>query len=117
MHPGRNPHWGRRFTGRLPAPGVPPGERWYGRCDEAAWRPAPARSSAPRLGVPRPGRPGGAEKESRAMSPRSDPRTSQSILVVEDDPDVSAAICEVLEEEGFGVTLAKTGLDALESLA
>jgi len=51
------------------------------------------------------------------MSPRTVPRTSQTILVVEDDPDVSDLICEVLEEEGFGVTLAKTGVDALENLA
>lgn len=38
------------------------------------------------------------------------------ILLVEDDRDVREAIAEVLEEEGFQVSRARTGVDALEQL-
>ena len=38
------------------------------------------------------------------------------ILLVEDDRDVRESIAEVLEEEGYRVTLAKTGVDAIEQL-
>ena len=38
------------------------------------------------------------------------------VLVVEDDPDLLAALAGALEEEGFGVTRARHGLDALGQL-
>ncbi len=38
------------------------------------------------------------------------------ILLVEDDRDVRDAIAEVLEEEGYQVARARTGVDALEQL-
>ncbi|HZL20755.1 MAG TPA: response regulator [Polyangia bacterium] len=38
------------------------------------------------------------------------------ILLVEDDRDVREALAEVLEEEGFQVSRARTGVDALEQL-
>jgi DNA-binding response OmpR family regulator len=38
------------------------------------------------------------------------------ILLVEDDRDVRDAIAEVLEEEGYQVSRARTGVDALEQL-
>jgi two-component system, chemotaxis family, chemotaxis protein CheY len=43
-------------------------------------------------------------------------RRSAGILLVEDDRDVRDAIAEVLEEEGFQVARARTGVDALEQL-
>jgi CheY-like chemotaxis protein len=41
---------------------------------------------------------------------------SAGILLVEDDRDVRDAIAEVLEEEGYQVARARTGVDALEQL-
>jgi DNA-binding response OmpR family regulator len=38
------------------------------------------------------------------------------VLVVEDDPDLLAALAGALEEEGFGVSRARHGLDALGQL-
>ena len=38
------------------------------------------------------------------------------VLVVEDDPDLLAALSGALEEEGFGVSRARHGLDALGQL-
>lgn len=43
-------------------------------------------------------------------------RSTAGILLVEDDRDVRESIAEVLEEEGYRVTLAKTGVDAIEQL-
>lgn len=43
-------------------------------------------------------------------------RSTAGILLVEDDRDVRDSIAEVLEEEGYRVTLAKTGVDAIEQL-
>src|SRR4051812_1371969 len=45
----------------------------------------------------------------------SDP-VSAKLLVVEDDPDHRAAICEVLEDEGYGIEAANDGGAALERL-
>ncbi|MCX6044767.1 MAG: response regulator [Chloroflexi bacterium] len=41
---------------------------------------------------------------------------SASILVVEDNPDLNTAICEILESYGFKVTSATNGSEALERL-
>jgi CheY-like chemotaxis protein len=38
------------------------------------------------------------------------------ILLVEDDRDIRESIAEVLREEGYPVSLARTGVDALEQL-
>jgi CheY-like chemotaxis protein len=38
------------------------------------------------------------------------------VLVVEDDPDLLAALAGALEEEGFGVSRARHGLEALGQL-
>lgn len=38
------------------------------------------------------------------------------VLVVEDDPELLAALCGALEDEGFGVSRARHGLDALGQL-
>jgi DNA-binding response OmpR family regulator len=38
------------------------------------------------------------------------------ILLIEDDRDVRESIAEVLEEEGYRVSLAKTGVEGLEQL-
>jgi DNA-binding response OmpR family regulator len=38
------------------------------------------------------------------------------ILLVEDDRDIRESIAEVLQEEGYRVSLARTGVDALEQL-
>ncbi|HYK41730.1 MAG TPA: response regulator [Thermoanaerobaculia bacterium] len=38
------------------------------------------------------------------------------VLVVEDDPELLAALSGALEDEGFGVTRARHGLDALGQL-
>ena len=40
----------------------------------------------------------------------------RSILVVDDDPDIRETVSEILEDEGFEVTPAANGLDALELL-
>jgi two-component system response regulator MprA len=42
--------------------------------------------------------------------------SATELLLVEDDRDVREAIAEVLEQEGYVVTLAKTGLDAVQHL-
>jgi len=41
----------------------------------------------------------------------------QRILCIEDDPDTSELIAEVLEEEGFDVAIAANGLDGLAALS
>jgi CheY-like chemotaxis protein len=38
------------------------------------------------------------------------------ILLIEDDRDIRESIAEVLQEEGYRVSLARTGVDALEQL-
>ncbi|MFP2907142.1 response regulator [Pyxidicoccus sp. 3LFB2] len=40
----------------------------------------------------------------------------RSVLVVEDDEDIRAAIAEILEGEGYEVTIAANGSEALEEL-
>ncbi len=46
----------------------------------------------------------------------SEAEPSARILLVEDDRDVRESIAEVLAEEGYRVSVAKTGVDALEQL-
>jgi CheY-like chemotaxis protein len=51
------------------------------------------------------------------MSSRANAR---SVLVVEDDPDIRDAVVEILQDEGYGVSAAADGrqaLDLLETLA
>ncbi len=45
------------------------------------------------------------------------PRTRAHILVVEDDRDIRDSVVEILEDEGYGVSAAGDGLQALELLA
>lgn len=40
----------------------------------------------------------------------------QSVIVVEDDPDIREAICEMLEFEGYPVVAFENGKEALERL-
>ncbi|MBJ6760143.1 response regulator [Myxococcaceae bacterium JPH2] len=43
--------------------------------------------------------------------------TSQrTVLVVEDDPDIRGAVCELLELEGYGIASARHGAEALQYL-
>jgi CheY-like chemotaxis protein len=44
------------------------------------------------------------------------PPATNRVLLVEDDLDIRETIGEVLEEEGYAVTLASSGLEALEHL-
>ena len=46
----------------------------------------------------------------------SEVRNDASILVVEDNPDLNTAICEILESYGFRVSSAANGVDALDRL-
>lgn len=41
----------------------------------------------------------------------------QHILLVEDDPDIQLAMIDILQEEGFDVTVANNGAEALNILA
>ena len=45
------------------------------------------------------------------------PRGSETILVVEDEPDVRALACEFLKVSGYSVLEARNGLEALEKLS
>jgi CheY-like chemotaxis protein len=38
------------------------------------------------------------------------------VLVVDDDPDILEAICDILEGEGYRVSRARHGLEALEKV-
>ena len=42
--------------------------------------------------------------------------SQQSVVVVEDDPDIREAICEMLEFEGYPVVAFENGKEALERL-
>ena len=46
----------------------------------------------------------------------SDLRGNASILVVEDNPDLNMAVCEILQSYGFRVSSATNGADALEQI-
>ncbi|MDQ3250619.1 MAG: response regulator [Chloroflexota bacterium] len=46
----------------------------------------------------------------------SDLRGNASILVVEDNPDLNTAVCEILRSYGFRVSSATDGVEALEQL-
>lgn len=43
-------------------------------------------------------------------------KSPQSVIVVEDDPDIREAICEMLEFEGYPVVAFENGKEALERL-
>lgn len=47
------------------------------------------------------------------MKPARPPEHRPTILVVDDDPDICQALQDLLEHEGFAVTLSHTGLDAV----
>lgn len=49
--------------------------------------------------------------------PASSAAPAAEILVVDDDPEVRDAICDVLEDEGFRVQRAANGQEALTRLA
>ncbi|MCG5054001.1 MAG: response regulator [Myxococcales bacterium] len=51
------------------------------------------------------------------MMPASSAAPAAEILVVDDDPEVRDAICDVLEDEGFRVQRAANGQEALTRLA
>ncbi len=38
------------------------------------------------------------------------------ILVVDDDPDILEAVCDILESEGYRVARARNGIEALERI-
>jgi len=44
------------------------------------------------------------------------PVQGRAVLLVEDDPDIREAIGDVLQEEGYTVAMADTGLQALDRL-
>ena len=46
----------------------------------------------------------------------TEPTSPPEILLVEDDRDVRETIAEILEQEGFSVTGARTGADAIQRL-
>jgi CheY-like chemotaxis protein len=50
------------------------------------------------------------------MSP-TPPRRAAYILVVDDDPDVLASLCDALESEGYEVGGAHDGIEALEAIS
>ncbi|HXU03535.1 MAG TPA: response regulator [Polyangia bacterium] len=62
------------------------------------------------LSVPRPDETG-PEAPAEAV-----PSSSRAVLVVEDDQAISTSLSEALREEGFAVTTAGNGRDALELL-
>src|SRR6266487_6615180 len=43
-------------------------------------------------------------------------RRSAFVLVVDDDPDVLASLCDALGEEGYEVRGARDGIEALEAI-
>jgi DNA-binding response OmpR family regulator len=48
------------------------------------------------------------------MLPRD--RGCSGVLIVEDDPAILAILVDVLEDEGYGVSVARNGRDALDAL-
>jgi CheY-like chemotaxis protein len=44
------------------------------------------------------------------------PSHKQRVLIVEDDPEIQAALEELMEGEGYDVTLAANGAEAIEML-
>ncbi len=51
------------------------------------------------------------------MTPAGEKPDRPLVLVVDDDPDILEAICEVLEAEGYRVARARQGQEALERVA
>ena len=43
--------------------------------------------------------------------------TRPLVLVVDDDPDILDAVCDILEGEGYRVDRARHGLEALDRVA
>jgi CheY-like chemotaxis protein len=56
-------------------------------------------------------------KPSSLGARRSRSRKSTFILVVDDDPDVLAALSDALETEGYEVRGARDGIEAIEAIA
>jgi CheY-like chemotaxis protein len=44
------------------------------------------------------------------------PAVKKTVLVIDDDPDILRTVCEILEDEGYGVQSATDGRDALTKL-
>ena len=44
------------------------------------------------------------------------PYLDRTVLVVDDDPDILDAICDILETEGYGVRRARPGGEALDAV-
>ena len=60
---------------------------------------------------------GTAEVEStEARTAMADARASETILVVEDEPEIRALLVELLEEEGYAVLIASDGMAAMRIL-
>jgi two-component system, chemotaxis family, chemotaxis protein CheY len=60
-------------------------------------------------------------EDRKASKPRADRKLADAkhtvrILVIEDDLDLAAAVCELLNASGYGATNAIDGVDALEQL-
>jgi chemosensory pili system protein ChpA (sensor histidine kinase/response regulator) len=51
------------------------------------------------------------------MTSPAPPRRAAYILVVDDDPDVLASLCDALESEGYEVGGAHDGIEALEAIS
>jgi CheY-like chemotaxis protein len=51
------------------------------------------------------------------MKSPTPPRRAAYILVVDDDPDVLASLCDALESEGYEVGGAHDGIEALEEIS
>jgi CheY-like chemotaxis protein len=59
---------------------------------------------------------GGSESEARDLASAVKP-DAHVILVVDDDADIVEALADALTDEGYGVGIAKDGLDALRYLS
>lgn len=57
-----------------------------------------------------------AQKPSANTNPRIDLRTTRSVLVVEDDPDITMALHDLLEFEGFHADCVQTCRQAFSSI-
>lgn len=47
----------------------------------------------------------------------SEPNAGRKLLLVEDDPDLREALCQLLNDSGYDVVCAENGREALEYLA
>jgi two-component system chemotaxis response regulator CheY len=58
----------------------------------------------------------GSMGDGRGDVPEADPDSSRLVLVVDDDPDILEALSEILEAEGYLVSRARNGQEALDRL-